>query len=106
MLHAIPCGYLLSLTVLLGLYPDARADADDQDGKPSLFKKLKYRSIGPGAGGRVSRACGVIGDPLTYYVAASQGGVWKSSDGGLNWKPIFDEQPIQSIGSIGVAPTD
>ena len=67
---------------------------------------LKYRSIGPFAGGRVSRACGIPGDPLVYYAATASGGVWKSTDGGLNWKPIFDDQPTSSIGSIAVAPSD
>jgi photosystem II stability/assembly factor-like uncharacterized protein len=70
------------------------------------FKSLKYRNIGPAMGGRVSRACGVPGDPLTYYAATASGGVWKSSDGGNRWQAIFDGQPISSIGSIAVAPAD
>jgi photosystem II stability/assembly factor-like uncharacterized protein len=67
---------------------------------------LKYRSIGPAWGGRVARAAGVPGDPLTYYAATASGGVWKSSDGAFTWKPIFDDQPISSIGSIAVAASD
>ena len=70
---------------------------------PSLFKALKYRSIGPAAGGRVSRVAGVPGDPTVYYAATASGGVWKSSDAGVTWKSVFDEQPISSIGSIAVA---
>src|SRR4051794_30390276 len=66
----------------------------------------KYRLVGPFAGGRVSRACGVPGDPLTYFAATASGGVWKSADGGLTWKPVFDDQPTSSIGSIVVAPSD
>ncbi len=70
------------------------------------FAAMKYRLVGPFAGGRVSRACGIAGDPLTYYAATAGGGVWKSGDGGLIWKPIFDDQPTSSIGSIAVAPSD
>src|SRR5438105_5068509 len=80
--------------------------ADEAKGGPLEFKHLKFRSIGPSAGGRVSRSCGVAGDPLVYYVASASGGVWKSADGGLSWKPTFDEQPTSSIGSIAVAPSD
>lgn len=70
------------------------------------LKPLKYRSIGPAWGGRVSRACGVAGDANTFYAATASGGVWKSTDGGVSWKSIFDDQPISSIGSIAVAPAD
>src|SRR6516165_10942553 len=82
--------------------------ADDPDPKkaPVQFHGMTYRLIGPYAGGRVSRACGVPGDPLTYYATAASGGVWKSADGGLTWKSIFDDQPTSSIGSIAVAPSD
>src|SRR5688572_33506342 len=73
---------------------------------PKEFKALKYRNIGPAAGGRVSRATGVPGKPLLYYAATASGGVWMSSDGGTTWKSVWDEQPISSIGSIAVAPSD
>ncbi len=82
------------------------AHADEPKGGPPELKGLKFRSIGPAAGGRVDRACGVSGDPHTFYAAVSAGGVWKSSDGGVHWEPIFDDQPVSSIGSIAVAPSD
>lgn len=72
----------------------------------SEFKALKYRSIGPAWGGRVSRAAGVPGDPNIFYFGAAASGVWKSVDGGANWKSVFDDQPISSIGSIAIAPSD
>ncbi len=83
----------------------APASADEPK-VPAEFAALEYRLVGPYAGGRVSRACAVAGDPLTYYAATASGGVWKSSDGGLNWKPIFDDQRTSSIGSIAVASSD
>jgi photosystem II stability/assembly factor-like uncharacterized protein len=73
---------------------------------PEEFKNLKYRNIGPAAGGRATRVTGVPGDPNVYYTATASGGVWKSIDGGRTWKPTFDGQPISSIGSIAVAASD
>ncbi|MGB2713758.1 MAG: hypothetical protein WBC51_06240 [Vicinamibacterales bacterium] len=73
---------------------------------PSAFKALKYRPIGPATGGRVSRVAGVPGEPTVYYAATASGGVWKSTDAGATWKSVFDEQPISSIGSIAVAPSN
>jgi photosystem II stability/assembly factor-like uncharacterized protein len=73
---------------------------------PAEFKALKYRLIGPAAGGRVSRVAGIPGDPTTYYAASASGGVWKSSDSGVTWVSIFDDQPISSIGSIAVSPSN
>ena len=75
-------------------------------GKPAdPYAELKYRFIGP-PGNRTSAVVGVPGDPNTYYVGAASGGVWKSTDGGTHWRPIFDDQPAQSIGSIAIAPSD
>lgn len=99
----------LSCTALLlaiGVSASARQTPADPYATPVGLKGLKYRSIGPAAGGRATRVAGVPGDPNVFYTATASGGVWKSTDGGATWKPIFDEQPISSIGSIAVAASD
>jgi photosystem II stability/assembly factor-like uncharacterized protein len=94
----------LIVCAILGATPTAQdAQTPNESDSPKEFKALKYRLIGPAAGGRVSRVTGVAGDPTTYYAAAASGGVWKSVDGGATWKSIFDDQPISSIGSIAVS---
>jgi photosystem II stability/assembly factor-like uncharacterized protein len=70
-----------------------------------LLKPLKYRHIGP-EGNRVSTVTGVVGDPNVYYAGAASGGIFKTTDGGLHWAPIFDSMPVSSIGSLAVAPSD
>src|SRR5947209_16934102 len=57
-------------------------------------------------GGRALAIEGVLGEPDTYYFGAVAGGVWKTTDGGANWTPLFDKQDISSIGAIAVAPSD
>jgi photosystem II stability/assembly factor-like uncharacterized protein len=104
-IHAVArFALFLSLPSILP-FPLSAAEEGPRGGPPE-FKRLQYRNIGPSAGGRVSRSAGVPGDPLTFYAATAGGGVWKSSDGGIRWRPIFDEQPASSIGAIAVAPSD
>jgi photosystem II stability/assembly factor-like uncharacterized protein len=66
---------------------------------------LHYRYIGP-EGNRTDAIAGVKGDPNVYYAGAASGGVWKTTDAGAHWDPIFDSQPVSSIGAIAVAPSD
>jgi photosystem II stability/assembly factor-like uncharacterized protein len=67
---------------------------------------LHWRVVGPFRGGRTRAACGVRGEPNVFYVGQVNGGVWKTTDYGRTWNPIFDSQPTQSIGAIAVAPSD
>lgn len=71
-----------------------------------LFDGLKWRLIGPFRGGRVVAVAGVPADSTTFYFGAVNGGIWKTTDAGAVWKPIFDSQPIASIGALTVAPSD
>ena len=72
---------------------------------PDVYRELRWRFVGP-EGNRVSAVVGVPGDPLVYYAGSASGGVWKTEDGGVHWRPVFDEQTAQSIGSLAVAPSD
>jgi len=83
--------------------PAAEQEGDEKGKGP--FDGLKFRFIGP-PGNRVSAVAGVPGDPNVYYAGAASGGVWKSIDGGTEWKPVFDKMPAQSIGAIAIAPSD
>ena len=76
-----------------------------QQAAPDL-SGLRWRMIGPFRGGRSIAVSGVEGDPNTYYFGSVGGGVWKTSNGGITWKPIFDSQPIASIGALAVAPSN
>src|SRR5690348_3584176 len=70
----------------------------------SLYEGLSWRSIGPFRGGRLAAVTGVPSAPETYYIGAALGGVWKTTDGGNRWTPIFDHAgPLASIGAVAVS---
>src|SRR5881398_1160301 len=71
------------------------------------LNNLKFRNLGPSVGGRrVAAVVGVAGDRSTYYVGASAGGVWKTTDGGDSWEAVFKDQPTASIGAVALAPSN
>ncbi len=70
---------------------------------PDLLAGMKARSIGPaGMSGRVAAVDAVVSDPEIIYVGAATGGVWKSENGGLTWKPVFDDQTVAAIGAVAI----
>ncbi len=73
---------------------------------PVLFSGLRWRLVGPFRGGRTVTATGVAQHPERFYFGAVGGGVWRSDNAGRTWEPIFDSQPVASIGAIAVAPSD
>ena len=73
---------------------------------PSLYANLEWRCIGPFRGGRTVAATGVPNNPNLFYIGVNNGGVWKTTDAGRTWVPIFDGQPTGSIGALAVAPSN
>src|SRR2546430_1185031 len=72
----------------------------------SLYSEMKWRMIGPFRAGKVNAVGGVLGNTAVYYFAADGGGVWKTTDGGVVWKPIFDKEPVASMGAMTLAPSN
>ncbi|MXW56939.1 MAG: sialidase, partial [Gemmatimonadales bacterium] len=93
--------FALLILSLPAVAPLAAQSAPD----PAAYETLRWRNIGP-EGNRFSAAAGIPGQPYTYYVGAASGGIYKTTDGGVNWDEMFDDQPVQSIGSLAVSPTD
>jgi photosystem II stability/assembly factor-like uncharacterized protein len=89
------------LVTLLALSAPLLAQYD-----PSLYAGMQWRQIGPFRAGRVTDVTGVPGNPAVYYMGTAGGGAWKTTDGGMVWKPIFDKARIASIGAIAVAPSN
>jgi photosystem II stability/assembly factor-like uncharacterized protein len=97
--------FVLAAAVAVVTTSPVAAQARSSNPDPGLYSALHWRNIGP-EGNRFSAAAGIPGDPLTYYVGAASGGIFKTVDGGVNWSAIFDHQPVQSIGALVVSPSD
>jgi photosystem II stability/assembly factor-like uncharacterized protein len=98
------------LSAALLACPSLRATGDDSltrvERVQTLLNPLHWRSIGPFRGGRVLTVSGVPGEPHHFYFGAVNGGVWETQDAGRTWNPLFDAEPVGSIGALAIAPSD
>ena len=92
-----------SFVILFAILATTIANAQTIPGE--YLGALRWRLIGPFRGGRAVAAVGVPGDPSTFYMGTVEGGVWKSTDAGVTWNPIFDHEQVASVGSIAIAPS-
>jgi len=94
------CGCVFAVFICLGVAVVAQAIPAE------LYNGLRWRLIGPFRGGRTVAVAGIPGNGTTVYFGSVDGGLWRTTDVGAVWNPIFDGQPVASIGAVAVAPSD
>src|SRR5215207_7117660 len=91
--------------IALGLVAFSAAAAQSAD--TLNLSTFRWRSVGPANfGGRVSDVVGIPSPSKTFYVAAAAGGIWKTTNAGTTFRPVFDDQPVISMGALAIAPSD
>src|SRR6185312_5831441 len=104
MIHILTRRSLIALIVFLTAVLPLALSGQQPDAK--LFSSMQWRLIGPFRAGRVTSVAGVPGDPNTFYFGTPGGGVWKTTDGGQVWRPIFEKERVASTGSVAVSPSN
>jgi photosystem II stability/assembly factor-like uncharacterized protein len=99
-IRGLAAAMLFTLLLAYQLPPIAAQQVDAH-----RLNALRWRMIGPFRAGRVNAVSGVPGQPTTFYFGSVGGGLWKSTNSGRTWAPVFDSQPIASIGAVAVAPS-
>ena len=97
--------FMLFVGTLIGFGSQPFLLAQAPQVNPDIYSQLHHRYIGP-VGNRADAVAGVPGSPYIYYVGAASGGIFKTTDGGIHWDPIFDAQPVSSIGFLAVDPSN
>jgi len=104
---ALGLGPYVALAALIGSWPaEATPPGPRAQVDPALFQELHWRLVGPFRGGRVLTVSGVPGQPTRFYFGSVNGGVWETGNAGRTWRPVFDGQPVGSIGALAVAPSN
>ncbi|HXT87440.1 MAG TPA: glycosyl hydrolase [Verrucomicrobiae bacterium] len=96
------CSFMFAAIFIFDSSSYAQQESSRHD---NPFSALKWRLVGPYRGGRVEAAAGIPGTN-TYYFGSVDGGVWRSDSAGQQWAPLFDKEPVQSIGALAIAPSD
>lgn len=105
--HSIRVRTVLAYCLLAIPFPlMAQGRGEPSGPQASEAGPLRFEYMGPPSAGRFSAVAGIPGDPSTYFLGSASGGVWKTSDGGETFRPTFDDQPVQAIGALAVAPSD
>jgi photosystem II stability/assembly factor-like uncharacterized protein len=100
--HYPPYRFIVAGCVSLLFFLSSVAQLPD----PAAYSMLRYRMIGPYRGGRTVGATGVVQQPNVFYIGVNNGGIWKTTDFGRTWNPIFDDQSTGSIGDLAVSPSN